>query len=125
MSDRVLLALSFWGSQASLLFILGCHVMAAMALWRMVGRWGRLLTVTSTLLWIINFMRLMVQLRIFGGGDMGSLTTYAVRRNLLEQLCFWSVAGLLLALAVGWVLRQTLLTLAEEFAGLPDSSTGS
>jgi hypothetical protein len=109
MSEAVQLALSFWLWQATILFILGCHTLAGWALWRSVGVWGKALAISSSGLWIAAFMRLVVQLKMLQTG-VGRMTLAPPH---LQELLFWSVAGFLCALAVGYVLRQTMLALVS------------
>jgi hypothetical protein len=108
-NEAVQLSLSFWLNQATILFVLGCHTLAGWALWASVGRWGKALTISSASVWITIFMRLVVQIRMFQAGA-GRITQ---KPPYLQELFFWSVAGFLCALAVGYVLRQTMLALVS------------
>ena len=105
MSEQWLLLASFWMNQVTTLFVLGCHTLAAMALWRAMGGWARALTFALAGLWIASFMRLTVQLRAYQ-------QIKAFRMALVEELFFWSAVGLLFGLAIGWLLKHTFLAVA-------------
>ena len=110
MSDPLLLMLSFWINQSTILFILGCHTLAARAIWGMIGGWGKALTISSACLWIASFMRLVDQLRIYRRPEVERLW---IPHSLAASLFFWSAVGFLCALAVGYVLRQTMFALVS------------
>lgn len=110
LSQRALLLASYWLNQATVLFVLGCHVLSAWAAWQAIGKWGRALTIFSALLWASLFMRLTVQVR----APQAAVINAVINSGLAGELFFWSAAGFLCALAVGYVLRQTMLALTRQ-----------
>lgn len=107
MTQPRLLLLSFILNQATVLFVLGCHTLAARAIWLAIGKWGKALTVASACLWATILMRLLVQLQSFG-----AITDLRLMIPVPSLALFvWSAAGFLCALAVGYILRQTMLAL--------------
>lgn len=115
MNGQQLLFASFVLNQATVLFVLGCHTLAARATWLAIGPWGRALTLASAALWITMLMRLLSQLRLFRAIQAFPLAAPPP----VTALFFWSVAGFLCALAVGYILRQTMLALVGPAYSTP------
>lgn len=105
-----MLFLSFALYQAAIMFALGCHVLAARAAWRQIGKWGKLLTMASGSLWLTVLLRLLSQFEVIAENPA---ITYS-RTPALEELFFWSAVSFPCALMVGYALRQTMLALTGE-----------